>query len=76
MQVCLVSTMTYISLNINTFDEYLKTKRTYVAALSPPPPVYAMRTHRPTPPSPSVRTYFMDSPKQQCMCLHRIFFKF
>ena len=36
--------------------------RTYAAALTPPPPVYAMRTHWPRPPSPSVRTYFMDDP--------------
>ena len=37
--------------------------RTYAAALTPPPPVYAMRTHRPRPPlPPSVRTYFMDDP--------------
>ena len=42
----------------------LKKMRTYAAALTPPPPpVYAMRTHRPRPPSPpSVRTYFMDDP--------------
>ena len=38
--------------------------RTYAAALTPPPPpVYAMRTHGPRPPPPSVRTYFMDDPQ-------------
>ena len=36
--------------------------RTYAAALTPLTHVYAMRTHRPRPPPPSVRTYIMDVP--------------
>ena len=42
-----------------------KKMRTYAAALTPPPPVYAMRTHRPRPPPspPCVRTLWM-TPRQ------------
>ena len=60
MQICLYSTIVYLS-NINTFAEYLKKMRTYAAALTPlppPPPVYAMRTHWPRPPSP-LRAYVL-----------------